>query len=817
MRYPILFLSSLIACCGAWAFAADVPESVQPKPEVTANHEPVDFASEIRPLLARKCFACHGPDEAEAGLNLTEQASSMAELDSGYHALIPGNPAESELLVRVKETDHDIRMPPEGDALKPEEIELLERWIAQGANWAEHWAWSAPEPQQPPQVANADWSQNPVDQFLLSSLESNGLKPNGKASARDLARRVHYNVTGLPPSEEFIKRIENLKTQQQWEAIVDELLERKEFGEHFARRWLDVVRFAETNSFERDGLKPNAWRYRDYVIRAFNDDKPYDRFLLEQLAGDELPDRNADSIIAAGFYRLGVWDDEPADQVQARYDELDDLITTTSQGMLGLTINCARCHEHKIDPIPQEDYYKFLAFFEGLSPYGSRGDQDSYNQWDISGEGVQQAHADRERLIREIEAERKELRELVVPRMPKELLEGVNGEKRRHEIIQRHMKTYATEAEFKVYRGLFQRLKKAREQQLPEQAHALSVVRYNPNPPETHVMMRGNPRVPGDVVEPGFPDLFKQENPVIPKAAEGQRTDGRRTVLGKWMTSDENYMTARVIVNRIWQHHFGRGIVRSANNFGELGTPPTHPELLDWLALKLIENKWSLKSIHRLVMNTQAYRMSSAMTQTSYDKDPNNDLFWRFNMRRLSAEEVRDSMLQVTGQLNSQMYGPGVYPVIPKEVMAGQSKPGNGWGKSSLDQQHRRSIYIHVKRSLITPMLSAFDFPEPDVTCEGRFVTTQPGQALQLLNSDEVQQYAEALLKQIVSSAGDQEKQRIKAGYQLVLKRQPTDQEIEDNLQFIQQAAETYKLSHEKSWELFALAMLNLNEFMYLD
>ncbi|RLS43701.1 MAG: DUF1549 domain-containing protein, partial [Planctomycetota bacterium] len=336
-----------------------------------AAADEVDFSRDIQPLLAKRCFACHGPDTREAGLRLDLAEPSRATLDSGLRAIVPGDEAASEILARITSDDPDVQMPPEGSRLTATQIDALRRWITEGAEYREHWAFRPVERPEPPASAAA---ANPIDAFVRDGLARRGLPAPSLADKQTLLRRATYGVTGLPPTEQETRDFLADDSPQAWEKVVDRLLASPHYGEKWARHWLDLVRYADTNSFERDGNKPHAWRYRDYVIRSLNSDKPYDRFVLEQLAGDELPSPGPDDLIATGYYRLGLWDDEPADRVQARYDWLDDLVSTTGQTFLGLTINCARCHDHKIDPIPQKDYYSLLAFFQNVTPMANDGE-----------------------------------------------------------------------------------------------------------------------------------------------------------------------------------------------------------------------------------------------------------------------------------------------------------------------------------------------------------------------------------------------------------------------------------------------------------
>ncbi|MCA9259934.1 MAG: DUF1553 domain-containing protein, partial [Planctomycetales bacterium] len=582
--------------------------------------------------------------------------------------------------------------------------------------------------------------------------------------------------------------------------------------------WLDVVRYAETNSFERDGAKPNAWKYRDYVIRSLNDDKPYDQFLREQLAGDELDQVTVDSMTATGFYRLGIWDDEPADPLQSRYDELDDIVATIGKSMLGLTINCARCHDHKIDPMPQADYYGMLAFLADVTPYGERGNQQRNSQWDVSQGEVRAA---RRRLKR---------REEKVVQLKVSIEE--TGVKRMSAPDQRRSETHEREAllveklegslnasEWQQYQDTLTQLADIHRQleKLPAPEAVLALARCEPHPPATHILTRGNPHAPGDEVQPHFPEIFQQAAPELPAAGPNARTAGRRRVLAEWVASKENLLTARVIVNRVWQHHFGRGIVRSASNFGVLGDPPTHPELLDFLAVWLMDHEWRLKPLHRLIMTSEAYRQSSAGRDDCLAADPQNDSFWRYDLHRLSAEEVRDSVLAVSGRLNRGLYGPSFYSLISADAMSTQSRPGDGWGTSSPRERSRRSVYIHVKRSLVTPLLSAFDFPDTDVSCEARFMTTQPAQALSMVNGAFLNEQAAALAERVRSEAGDAVQSQTRRAIELALQRDAEPEEVSAGLDLIERMRSVHGVDDDAALKMWCLTVLNLNEFMYLD
>ncbi|UUO05113.1 PSD1 and planctomycete cytochrome C domain-containing protein [Blastopirellula sp. J2-11] len=777
--------------------------------------EEVDYARDIQPLLAKRCYSCHGPGDVESGLHIDTREGALAEADSGMAAIVPGEPDESELLRRVVSTDEFERMPPEGKPLKSEEIALLRQWISEGAKWKKHWAFEKPEPQTPPEVQHQELVANPIDNFVLKRLETNGLQPNPSADRRTLIRRAYYDLTGLPPTYDEIEAFAADESPQAYENLVDRLLASPQYGERWGRHWLDLVRFAETNSFERDGDKPDAWKYRDYVIRSFNVDKPYDQFLIEQLAGDEIPNPTPESIIATGYYRLGVWDDEPADPLQHEFDHYDDLVNTTGKAMLGLTINCARCHDHKIDPIPQTDYYEMVAFMRDVAPYGKRGDI-SNSRREITSDDIRKLHDEADERIGRLQGELDEIYRQVVDKLPEgERNEARNPKKRRE--LEKRIGEFLPE-QSKLYEELRQQLREARteQKQLPQRQFAMAINKALNPPPETHLMMRGNPHVPGDEVKLGFPDIFEAPEPVIIPPAGG-KTSGRRLALAKWIASDDNMLTSRVMVNRLWQHHFGRGIVASTDNFGQLGSQPTHPKLLDWLAEQFVASGWSMKQLHKLIMMSNTYQMSSAGSEQALAKDPANNLLWRHDMRRLSAEEIYDSLLVANGSLNDKMFGPSYYPKVSDEVKAGQSQPGAGWHNSSEEERNRRAIYIFVKRSLIPPMLANYDFPETDALCPERFATTQPAQALGMLNGDFLNEQAKEFGDLLRKEAPGDLRQQIVLSIEKGLGRDATEADIQSGEELIAKLKEKHTLSDDRALDLYCLMVLNLNEFIFID
>lgn len=795
------------------------------------------FESKIRPVLVDQCVKCHGADKQKSGLRLDSRSAALAGGDVGP-AVVPGKPDESLLISAVRHEDDQLKMPP-SRKLSAQQISDLTRWVEMGAPWPSshddandaapasprsrkgdkvitdadraHWAFQPVKRVIPPQVSNAAWVKNPIDAFILAGLDARRLPPNPPASRHELIRRAYYDITGLPPTPEDVDAFVNDTTADAYERLVDRLLDSPHYGEKWARHWLDLVRFAETNSYERDNPKPSAWRYRDYVIRSFNQDKPYDRFIREQLAGDEIAPGDSEALIATGYYRLGIWDDEPTDREQARYDGLDDIVATTGQVFLGLTVDCARCHEHKIDPIPQHDYYRLLAFFQNINHYRNGGPTDEAPIFQTAQD--RQTHENRVRALKD----RRDDLQSKIATIENELRANARSETTAdvRQLIRQRGEELLGKEKLAFYQSLKRDLKAIEAEKIGQET-ALCITEAGPVAPETFVLLRGNPHTPGDKVNPGFLSVLGLPDPVIPTSPAGSKSSGRRTVLADWIASPANPLSGRVIVNRLWQHHFGRGIVRSSNNFGTQGDRPTHPELLDWLTSQLTAGGWKLKALHRLIMTSNAYQMSSRGNPESFAKDPMNDAFWRFDMRRLTAEEIRDSVLAVSGSLNPTMYGPGIYPEIPAEVMAGQSQPGKGWGHSPPSEAVRRSVYIHVKRSLLVPILEGFDLAETDRSSPVRFSTTQPTQALAMLNGKFLNEQADLLAARLRREAGDDPDAQVRRAFKLLMARPASDAEIRRGVDLMT----SLKARGGKTIDplsAFSLVVLNLNEFLYLD
>lgn len=827
----------------AWPMVFSVSAAEQTKPVATTGEQLEFYSQQVLPILKTHCLKCHGDGKTiKGGLRLTSQESILKGGETGP-AVSLDEPGKSLLLEAINYQEYE--MPPAGK-LSAENIAILTRWVEAKLAGApersavathdekgpppvneknkQFWSFQPVVRPEPPATARPAWVRNPIDAFILHRLEAAGLTPVPPAAKTALLRRASYDLIGLPPTPEEVAAFLADEAPGAFERVIDRLLESPQYGERWARHWLDLVRYAETNSYERDDAKPFVWRYRDYVIRSFNDDKPYDQFVREQLAGDEMENPTTEAIIATGYYRLGIWQDEPVDPVQEVFEDIDDLVRTSGEVFLGLTVGCARCHDHKLDPIPQRDYYRMAAFFRNVQRYGVRGG-DSVNTASLVDIGTPQ---ERQRHAEQVQAHQQELRETnrqiePIERQVKADLKGVENdewknENRRPEFVKKRVGSLLTQQEFESYVGLIKRRDELKRSRPPGLEQALCVKEHGRTSPPTHVLVRGNAHVQGDEVAPGFLEVLSPPEPKITEPAAGVNSTGRRRALAEWITSRSNPLTARVMVNRVWHYHFGRGLVRSTSDFGFQGTPPTHPQLLDWLASEFVDGGWKLKRLHKLIMLSSTYQMSSQANAAALAKDPTNQLFWRFDMRRLTAEELRDSILAVNGSLTlDRMFGPSFYPVIPPEVLAGQSRPGAGWGNSSPEDRARRSIYIHSKRSLVVPMIASFDGADTDSSCPVRFHTTQPTQALGMLNSTFVMEQATVFSRYLQAEVGDDPAAQIRLALRRITQRPPSAEEVQRGVALVNVLREQYHVPPADALRYFCLTALNLNEFIYLD
>ncbi|MBI1900719.1 MAG: DUF1549 domain-containing protein [Planctomycetia bacterium] len=709
----------------------------------------------------------------------------------------------------------------------------------------QHWAFQRIERHAIPAVRDVAWPRNPIDNFVLAKLEAKGWRPAERATDEKWLRRVYLDVLGLPPTPEQQAEFLADRSPDKRERVVDQLLASPGYGERWARHWLDLVRYAETNGYERDAKKPSAWRYRDWVISALNADLPYDRFVTEQLAGDELEDADEGSVTATGYYRLGPWDDEPADFAQDRFDQLDDIIDTTSQAFLGLTLACARCHNHKFEPLTALDYYRMVAILDPL-----KRPQNGRQELDLPAAPPAKLAAleTRDRKIAErnvgILALRDKFRAAHLASGQSKLGEEVvaafttEDAKRtppQRELVQKHQAALESELTANLPDETRQKIADAEAQiaalkrELPDPPRAYYLREPSPQPPKTHLLLRGQAASPGPEVQPGVPTVLAARQPEF--LAPDEHTTRRRLSFARWVTSPDNPLMARVIVNRVWQFHFGEGLVRTPSDFGVMGASPTHDQLLDWLAHWFVHNAhWSLKELHRLILTSSAYGMSSAWNEEYGGQDPDNMLLWRFPYRRLSVEAIHDSMLAASGRINRQMFGPSVFMHVPKEALEGHSDPDKIWQPFNEAQGSRRAVYAYIKRSLVVPMLEVLDLCDCTRSAAGRNVTHVAPQALTLFNGDFVNRQAQRLSERLVREAGDDRAAQVRLAYRLALCREASVDQVAAIGRFLdEQAAEIARAAKESGRGIseaesreaarvqFCRVLFNLNEFVYPD
>jgi cytochrome c553 len=930
----------IIACLLAWVSPANA-------------NEPIDndyFEKKVRPLLATHCVGCHGREKQKGELRLDSRAGFTKGGETG--PLLTANDPERSLLVQVIRYDGVIKMPPKGK-LADSDIAILTAWVKGGAPWPEdqakegrlpsgetafdaharakaHWSFQPiKRPPVPEPPASHAALRNPIDRFLLKKLSDNGLSFAPLAEKRTLLRRVYFDLIGLPPTPEEIDAFLRDDSPQAYESVVDRLLASPHYGERWGRHWLDLVRYAETHGHEFDFDIPNAWRYRDYVVRAFNADVPYDQFLTEHIAGDLMPnprrhpkDGTNESLLATAFWWLGEAKHSPVDSRAEQADRVDNQIDVFGKAILGLTLACARCHDHKFDPVSTKDYYALVgvltssrfnqADLDDPAPTAQLLDElkqlrlqltSGWNEpvvlpsdqptdarrlpfelfdsswrkrWDADGlafrpeagdgfphsgrEAVQLAGALRSPTFT---IEKRYLAVRVAGRDGKArvILNGLqliqdpiygglaqpihHGEELRWKVFDLAMwkgqRAYlellddgpgyvaireawftdvppASQPVAKVPiweppatidapgRKLLERIREL-EAKIPQPRRAPTM--RDGTGINEHVFVRGNHKTLGVEAPRGFLEVFGSQR--FGGAGSG------RLELARAVVDPANPLVARVIVNRLWKHHFGEGLVRTPDDFGQQGQPPSHPELLDWLASELVVRKWSLKQMHRLMVLSVAYQQSSRTTPEQAAKaatvDPQNRLLHRQNIRRLEAEAIRDSLLLVSGRLDRQMEGPGVLPYLT-DHQVGRGRPASG----PLDGNGRRSIYLAVRRNFLNPMFTAFDYPTPFTTIGRRTVSNVPAQALVMLNNPFVLQQAELWAKRVLAVPNQTDKERVQRMYESAFGREPTDSELLAALAFLkEQAAEFGTPDHPKAWAGLAHVLVNAKEFIFVE
>lgn len=755
----VMFLAVICEVCSV-SDAADPPTKERFTQEQLSFYE-----KNIRPVLASKCYNCHSARAAklQAGLLLDTRSGILKGGDSGA-SVVPGKPDDSLLIRAIRYTDQDTQMPPAkaGGKLSDDVIANFEKWVRMGApgpntvaaktsadlnkkRAEQFWAFQLPKKSKPPTVNDSAWPRNDIDRFVLAALEEQRLHPVADAEPRALLRRVYFDLIGMPPTidelNDFLAECDKGPQERQaaFTAVVDRLLQSPQFGERWGRHWLDVARYAESTGKESNNLFPTAWRYRDYVIKSFNDNKPYDQFIREQIAGDLLSTRDAaqhnERITATGFLALGTKNIVEKDRLVFRMDVIDEQIDTVSRAVLGLTVACARCHDHKYDPITMRDYYALAGIFRSTETlYGTSGRKNK---------GTNASS------LLPLADESKPLPAVTKADSSKPAVaESKPNGKRKKKGKKNAAKDVASDA------GT-----------TDDVAHAVMGVRDG-KVVDCPVYLKGDTDDPGDKVPRGLVAVMtKAKTPLMPSVASG------RYELAQWLTAKDNPLTARVMVNRVWQHLFGEGLVRTADNFGATGELPTHPELLDDLAVRFMESGWSVKKLVREIVLSRSYSLSTSFEAANADVDPSNHLLWRANPRRLDAEAIRDAMLTASGLID-------LNPPSGSAVAAVGNGLASKYSTKFVDGESRnRSVYLPVVRDFVPSCLEVFDFAEPSFVVANRGVTNVPSQALYLMNNPFVIEQSKALARRVAAVSNLSDVERISLAYQHALGRLPTEAE----------------------------------------
>jgi Protein of unknown function (DUF1553)/Protein of unknown function (DUF1549)/Planctomycete cytochrome C len=875
------FTSVALAFVATGSLGALLIAQSGPPPAVS----PVSFTKDVQPILENNCLSCHGDAVQMGKLDLRSRESALQGGARGSD-IIPGDADRSRVYRRVAGIEQPA-MPAQGAPLTAGQIAAIKTWIDQGAKWdvttlssstkpsaaaalaalenrlitreeRSYWAFKLPVQAPLPVVDNKSLT-NPIDRFLERARQEHGLKAAPRADRYTLVRRAYLDVLGLPPTPAQVDSFIADRSPNAWEHLIDRLLASPHYGERYGRLWLDVARYADSAGFEYDVHRPNAWRYRDYVIKSFNDDKPYNQFLIEQIAGDEMDGKTDDSLIATGFLRMGprVLFREK-DNPERRYDYLDEIIGTIGKGTLGLTVNCARCHNHKFDPISQKDYYALEAsifgYVETEVPLAPKAEADAYL---AKNEEINRKVSDLKKAIAGIERayrDKLQLEEITRTFSDKILQVIAKPENERtpgEALLAAQVLKAASVSGAQVDRVLTPN-DAVRKKDLTEQIAALEKQRPEPPPmaeiatdgdyrssplgegddtvscpkcripipgagqyvhqgpgqyevPPSYFLIRGDVESHGSQMKPGFIDVITYGDPPTEIPRPDGHTSGRRLALAQWIASPQNPMTARVIVNRLWQKHFGRGIVATLENFGKMGEPPTHQDLLDWLAVEFMNRGWSMKQISKAMMMSAAYQMASAFVDaTDSASDPGNLYLWRFRPQRLEAEIVRDSMLAAGGNINLAIGGEPIFPYIPKDILASQYR-GKWVNTPEGPAAWRRGVYVYQRRSLPYPMFDTFDHPDMNVTAGARNVSTVPTQALTLLNNPFVLSEAAFLAERVSQQASDPHLQ-VELAYRMALARPASETEIAIGMDLIR----------KQSLASFTHVVLNLDEFLYM-
>ena len=785
--------------------------------------ERVDYATAVKPIFAENCYKCHGSAQQKGGLRMDTAALARKGGDAG--ALFEPGKAESSLLLKVLAGKHDDipRMPYKKPPLTEVQFALIKSWINEGATAPmdekpeaqRHWAFVPPQRTALPKVRQTDWPQNAVDYFILARLEKENIKPSPEADLVTLIRRLSMDLLGLPPTIQEVDTFLADKTSDAYDKLVKRLLDSPHYGERWGRWWLDLARYADSNGYSIDAPR-QIWKYRDWVIAAMNRNLPMDQFMVWQLAGDLLPNATLEQKIATGFNRNTQINQEGGiDPEQFRVESVMDRVNTFGTAFLGLTIGCAQCHDHKFDPLKQKEYYQLYAFFNNTVQDG-HGQGTPGGLLEIPGEiepmesiekELAETRADLERYLDTKGSEVVKWEQGLTDEARQKLKANVKNALKMpwdKMTLEQKRAVYgafkSTDSEFKSRNSKLAKLEK-RE---PKAATTL-VMAELPKPRETTIMIKGDFTRPGEKVWPATPAVLH----------EFGATNGNRLDLAKWLVDTNNPLTARVLVNRVWQQYFGRGLVETENDFGTQGSLPTHPELLDYLATELIKEKWNLKAIHRLIVTSATYRQSSHARPDLKLADPTNRLLARQNRLRLEAEFVRDVALAASGLLSPKIGGPPVYPPQPNGVMSlGQTK--RDWKPSTGPERYRRGIYTYFWRATPHPALSVFDAPDAFSACTRRLRSNTPLQALTLLNDQQFYELAEALAERVQREGPQQPDAKLDYAFRLCLARKPDAEEKQRLTELYEQqlalGKENDTSKQKEAWATVARVLLNLDE-----
>ncbi len=813
-----------------------------------AAKDAVDFVRDVRPILVKHCHECHGPDEQESGLRLDVRKSALEGGDSGA-VILPGKSGESALIERITTDDDDLVMPPEGDRLSKAEIAMLRSWIEAGAKWpdsaagsvkktSDHWAFQPPVRAEPPAVKNRDWPRNEIDAFILARLEKEEIAPAPEADRSTLLRRLSLDLVGLPPTIEEREQFLNDSSPNAYEKLVDRLLASPHFGERWGRHWLDIARYADSNGYERDDVRPHAWRYRDWVVKSFNDDQPYDQFVIEQLAGDLLPEATIAQKTATGFHRMTLTNTESGiNKEDYRNREVVDRVNTTGTALMGISVGCCQCHSHKYDPLSQKEYYQLYAFFNNADETNIDLDMTPQEAADFDARQAKhnakkQRLQAQQRAIKALRAAKENWESALTPDVaqPLELSDDlwtalVDDPSQRSAAQKQLIKQFQESLPAREHHVSTDLRTLAVEARYIKKPYVMTLSRREKERRATHVLVRGDFKQKGTPVSATTPEIFP------PLGSRGEAAD--RLDLARWIVSPDNPLTGRVAVNHLWQHLFGRGLVSTVDDFGTQGDKPSHPQLLDWLATEYIRRGWSRKAMVKLIVMSSAYRQSSRTRPELQPRDPDNRLLARQARFRVEGEIVRDLFLTASGLLSRKIGGPTIRPPLPESVINLGFKYRTIWETSAGEDQFRRGMYIHFKRTNPFPSLMTFDCPEASVTNVRRNRSNTPLQALTSLNDPLFVECAQALGRRLLADEPTDETARIQHAGRLCLARELTAKEIElltnvyrqERKHFQQQpdaaaqfvgeyAATDIPPAETAAWIAVARTVLNLDEFI---